>query len=309
MSATTPQEQSLMPTKISDENQNFIVGNDYETPSNWILSGYGYGNGLYWATDRRMALSPDGKKLAYISKIDNAYNIMVRGVDPESPSTQRTFRRAATTWWGSNGRLYFNDNTVSKCPIQSTEAEQGSLIKQHTSNSNDWDPALTKDGSLLYFTRFDGSGPSIWSLNMRTNELKNYTKGYNAIPVGNSNTTILCTRNQANGRSEIWMIDLSKGDETLILSDSEKGFTSPYPSADGKWILVVGSSLSTITGKYNTDIYAVKSDGTQLTQLTYHPAIDTNPVFSKDGKYIYFISNRANEKNLFNIWRIENPLF
>lgn len=52
------------------------------------------------------------------------------------------------------------------------------------------------------------------------------------------------------------------------------------------------------------DIFVVNMDRTNLIQLTYHPATDCCPVWSPDGKYIYFISSRANEKNSFNIWRI-----
>ena len=104
------------------------------------------------------------------------------------------------------------------------------------------------------------------------------------------------------------MLDLKNGDETLILSDTNKGFTDPVLSPDGKWILVVGNSLSSITKKQNTDIYAVRIDGTQLTQITYHPEVDCCPVWSPDMKYIYFISSRANKDRKFCIWRIDNPL-
>lgn len=119
---------------------------------------------------------------------------------------------------------------------------------------------------------------------------------------------ILCTRNSQKGNSELWLINLEKGDETLLLSDTEKGFSDPAVSPDGRWILVVANSLSSITNKQNTDIYAVRSDGTQLTQITYHPEIDCSPAWSSDGKFIYFISSRANKDRKFAIWKIKNPL-
>lgn len=310
LDTVTPQEQSLVPTKLTDETQNSVVGNR-ENPvvGNWSTSGYGRGSrGFTWNTGPRLSVSPDGQYIAYISVVDKASNVMVRKTAPGSPSTQRTFRRAQNVNWGSDNQLYFNDNTASNSTIGCTDSRKGSLIKQMTSNNNDWAPSLTQDGSTLYFTRYDASGPSIWSLKKDSGELTNCTRGYGAVPVGDSNTKIICTRNSVKGNSEIWLIDLANGDETLLLSDVEKGFTDPSVSPDGKWILVVANSLSSITNKQNTDIYAVTIDGTQLTQLTYHPEVDCSPVFSADGKYIYFISSRANKDRKFNIWRINNPL-
>ena len=52
----------------------------------------------------------------------------------------------------------------------------------------------------------------------------------------------------------------------------------------------------------------VRKDGTGFIQLTYHPADDCCPVWSEDGKYIYFISSRANDNDAFNIWKMRFDL-
>lgn len=77
-------------------------------------------------------------------------------------------------------------------------------------------------------------------------------------------------------------------------------------SPDGNWIVFVGSSMLRAPGiEYpNTDLYAVRTDGTALTQLTYHAADDLSPVWSADGKYIYFISQRGDSNGAANIWRM-----
>ena len=54
----------------------------------------------------------------------------------------------------------------------------------------------------------------------------------------------------------------------------------------------------------NTDIFVAKIDGTNLTQITYHAADDLSPVWSRDGKYIYFISQRGSDTGTANIWRM-----
>lgn len=311
LDAATPQEQVIAPVKITDETQNSVIGNRQNlTTTSLNTSGLGgyRDKGFFWATGNRLAVSPDGSELAYLSVIDKAHNVMVKKSTAGGASTQRTFRRAGNVSWGNDGNIYFNDNTGNSS-IGSVDAHKGSLVKQLTNNNNDWEPAVSKDGKYLYFTRYDNSGPFIWRLNIKSGELMNCTRGLNPCIMGDNSEKILCTRNSSKGNSEIWIIDLENGDETLLLSDANKGFTDPTISPDGKWILVVGSSLSAITNKYNTDIYAVKTDGSQLTQITYHPEIDTSPAWSPDGKYIYFISSRANEDRKFNIWRIENPLY
>lgn len=58
-------------------------------------------------------------------------------------------------------------------------------------------------------------------------------------------------------------------------------------------------------GKYwNTDIYVARTDGTDLSQLTFHAADELSPVWSKDGQYIYFISQRGSSTGTANIWRM-----
>ena len=104
------------------------------------------------------------------------------------------------------------------------------------------------------------------------------------------------------------LIDYQKGMEECVVSDPKRSFTTPSISPDGKWILMVGSSLidKGPRKKYpNTDIFVSSIDGSNLIQLTYHPADDISPVWGKDGKSIYFISQRGSSKKVANVWRID----
>lgn len=232
---------------------------------------------------------------------------MINQTQANSTSIQRTFRRAQDIYWSTDGRIYFNDNT-NQSSIGSVDAHKGSLVKQLTSNNNDWSPAITKNQELMYFTRFDSSGPSIWCLNLKNGELSNCARGFDPTPFNDDPYKIICSRNSTSGNTEIWMLDFNNGSETMIISDANIGFSNPAVSPDGEWILAVGNSYSPITQKQNTDIYAIRIDGTNLTQLTYHPETDCCPVWSPDGKYIYFISSRANAAKRYNVWRMNNPL-
>jgi Tol biopolymer transport system component len=113
-------------------------------------------------------------------------------------------------------------------------------------------------------------------------------------------------RANANGKGEIWKVNLATGVEECILSDIERSFSTPSVSPDGEWVLAVGSTPIHAGDMvyWNTDIYVCRMDGTRLSQLTYHAADDLSPEWSRDGKYIYFISQRGSQDASANIWRM-----
>jgi serine/threonine protein kinase len=51
------------------------------------------------------------------------------------------------------------------------------------------------------------------------------------------------------------------------------------------------------------DLWSMKSDGSEKTQLTFDSGSNYHPSVSPDGKYIFFVSNRSGS---FNIWRLDS---
>lgn len=308
-----PEEVALNLVKITDESNNSVMAG---TLSRWnpyfdytnTASGISKSNGVYWSTVNALDISPDGEKIAYVTRMNKQDNVMVRSTRSGGVATQRTFRNVGSFSWGADNKLYFSDynrnGTSWNSYICSVNAEAGSLMNQHTSGSvSDGSPVVTSDGSKIYFVRNGSGGPSIWSLG-KDGTLTSCARGYNPCLIKGNDNAFYCVRNSSEGRSEIWFVDFVKGQESLVLADNNKSFTNPKLSPDGKWIVCVGNSVSSISQKQNLDIYVVRTDGTRLTQLTYHPETDTCPVWSADGKSIFFITSRANEKQSFNIWRM-----
>lgn len=310
----TPEESGLNMVKITDESKNTVLS-PVSMSLGWMRAFGGYEKasagyckeaGYAWSGVRTLAVSPDGTKLAYVTRMNDQDNIMVRRSGAQSAATQRTFRNVVDFSWGPDNRLYFADrNSASNTYICSINAEQGSMITQLTNGSvNDKNP-VTNDGKLVFFTRNSSKeGPFIWSYNRQDGTLTSCARGYMPCLIPGVEDAFYCVRNSSEGRSEIWYVNYEKGQETLLVSDVNHSFTNPSLSPDGKWIVMQGNTTSSKNKKKNLDIYVVRTDGSMLTQITYSPSLDTCPVFSPDGQYIYFLSDRGNKDEYFNVWRM-----
>ncbi|MGN0087188.1 MAG: PD40 domain-containing protein [Alloprevotella sp.] len=310
LESAAPEEGSLNLVKVTDESNNTVVSPTVASYFYWnnaanSTCGINRKKSIAWYTQGLLDISPDGKKLAYVTRMNRQDNVMIRSVGTQGLATQRTFRNVGSFTWGKDNKLYFSDVNGSNAFICSVNAEQGSMMSQLT-NGNVWDyaPAVTADGQKLFFTRTANSGPSIWSLDRKDGTLTSCTRGYNPCIIPGNPNAIYCVRNNTSGRSEIWYVDFVKGVETLVASDENHGFSNPRLSPDGQWLVMVGNATSSINKKENLDIFAVRTDGSGLTQLTFHPDNDTCPVFAADGRSIFFISSRANKDKYYNVWRM-----
>lgn len=266
-----------------------------------------FGGKIDWMSNRILDISTDGKQLAYLSIRNNTTNIFIKDIDRQGSSVQRTNRQKVLDFsYSPNGRyICFSETSGKLNQIFQTDARNGYVCRQITSNNNDYTPVYSPDMSNIFFARKEKSGASIWSYNITNNFLSSYTRGMNPYPLDKSGA-LLCTRTNAEGRSEIWRVNFSTGLEECILADPTRSFTTPSLSPDGAWILFVGSNVLTNgSQRYaNTDIFVCRTDGTQLMQLTYHAADDLSPVWSRDGKFIYFISQRGSSTATANVWRM-----
>lgn len=296
-------------------------GSDVSGPS-FNLSG--------WYTGRMLDVSPDGEKIIYIDYKNKTRNVYVKSTNSAGAAVQRTFRSGvnAASFSPNGTEILFSESRDGKDVVNITSADGGNILHQIAEGAN---PAFSSDGKTVFFSRVDSKSKifnkkvlnatncSIWSFNRDNGLLTNYSSGDNPLPL-KDRKSFICERINEKGYSEIWMVDYEGGSESLILSMPGKNFTTPSVSPDGKWIVVVANSSSNaknvsagnkkekvfsfVDTKQNTDIYIVRTDGSQLTQLTYHKGNDCSPTWSPDGKYIYFLSQRGSQTGDYNVWRM-----
>lgn len=296
ISVYVPEEGGISFTKLTDESK--------ETIDNPNVNFYG--GRLSWWANPLISLSPDGQNLAFCSYKNEARNIMVKATNNTSMSTQRTFRKNVNdVCYSPDGEtICFSEENGAYSYLYFTNAKQGTIIQQISGNNvADYGPSFSKDGKKLFFARESQGTNSIWSYEKETNLFTNYCNGMSPSPINDEE--FLCIRTNKNGFSEVWLINYIKGTESIILSTEGQSFATASLSPDNKWILVTGTTKSRgEKTRNNLDIYVVKRDGSQLTQLTYHQGHDASPIWSKDGKYIYFLSQRGTEKGEWNIWKM-----
>ena len=254
-------------------------------------------------------MSPDGRRIGYINEKNGTTNIMIKNAAKGGASVQRTFRTNVEgfTWSPDGKTLCFTEVRGNHHGVYLVDANQGTVVRQISNGTdNDFGGVISRDGNTIYFHRGEGyASYSLWSYDRKTNLFSNYSRGMTACLIPNDPDAIYCARFTTNKESEIWRVNFKTGVEEVILSQPGKSFSTPQLSPDGKWLLVTGSSKSEKEKIDNTDIFVVRTDGTQLTQLTYHPGNDLSPVWSPDGKSIFFLSQRGSVEKNYNVWRMD----
>jgi len=87
----------------------------------------------------------------------------------------------------------------------------------------------------------------------------------------------------------------SDGQANFLVTGNYSGFKSePKISPDGGYV-----ACSLEDENRNTDIYVWTSDGSRKEQVTAYPGHDENPVWSPDGKYLSFLSDRNRSVDLW----------
>ncbi|HMA17615.1 MAG TPA: protein kinase, partial [Thermoanaerobaculia bacterium] len=167
------------------------------------------------------------------------------------------------------------------------------------SPENDTQPAFSPDGSTIAFRSRRGGG-GIFIMGATGESVRRLSDfGYNPSWSPDGKTIVVATEAVFNplgrtGLSELWTIDVATGQKKKLFDgDAVQPSWSPHGDRIAFW------AIPRITSQ--RDLWTISSKGGTPVAVTQDAAVDWNPIWSADGKFLYFASDRGGSMNL---WRI-----
>lgn len=204
--------------------------------------------------------SPDGRKLAFVSERSGSYNIYVTSVDGSKSTVQLTHDSEGTgspSWSPDGRRIAFSAWRDGDSEIYVMDPDGTNIIQLTDSDADEDSPRWSPDGQRIVFA--------------------------------------LKPESIFDPDSDIFVMD-ADGNNTRQLTDNDTFEYFPVWSPDGDTI--VFTSISATTGwvkdntdtyqrRYDTNVYVMKADGSDIRQLT-HDNISGDISWSPDGRYMAF---------------------
>jgi len=167
------------------------------------------------------------------------------------------------------------------------------------SKEDDWSPAFSPDGQWIAF-RSEREGKGIFVMGATGESVHRVADfGFNPAWSPDGKELVVATEGltgptDRQSRSQLWRIDVMTGAKKQIpmKEDGVQPSWSPHGRRIAFWGLPEG------TGK--RVLYTVPAEGDEATPLNDDNFFNWNPVWSPDGKYLYFASDRGGSMNL---WR------
>ena len=163
---------------------------------------------------------------------------------------------------------------------------------------SDTQPAFSFDGKQIAF-RSARDGGGIFVMGATGESVRRLTDfGYNPAwsPDGGAivcSTESIATPSVRSKRGELYVVQLATGEKRLI---SEGDAVQPHWSPRGRRIAYWGLHKGA-----QRDIWTIPAGGGEPVPVTDDPDLDWNPVWSPDGRYLYYVSDRG---GITNIWRV-----
>jgi tricorn protease len=148
-------------------------------------------------------------------------------------------------------------------------------------------PAWSPDGRTIAYTTDAGGRQEIA---IRPAEggpervLTSFAEGYFYAPIFSPDGKMLAF---SDGAHRLWIVGTEGGAPKQVAQDKFGEIHDPAFSPDGRWLAL---SLTAINRRRDLALYEIAT--AKLTRLGNGSGIDSNPAWSLDGQYLYFISSR-----------------
>ena len=183
--------------------------------------------------------------------------------------------------------------------LQSTTGQTPINLTKDSVDDDD-QPAFSPDGERIAF-RSNREGGGIFVMGRTGEAVRRVTRaGFkpawspDGLQLAYATESVDVNPQNALGRSELWVVHVNGG-EPRRLTDVDG--TQPSWSPNGRRI----AYMTRLDSPAQLDIRTIPAEGGTPVPVTSSAATDWNPVWSPDGRYLYFASDRGGAMNL---WRV-----
>jgi eukaryotic-like serine/threonine-protein kinase len=272
----------------------------------------GAGKQVLVRVDSKVALSPDGKRLAFVRNLEEkSESTLVVASEDGTGEQQLLARKLANgmvdVGWSPDGR-----NIVASVLNSESGAFDATLIEvlaeggaEHRLTSKRWAMVRqfgwTADGRGLIANTIEGNAAygdsQIEYIAYQGGEARRITadlNSYDGVSL-TADATILATV-QEKAAFDIWVASIAdSGSAKPITSGGGSGRGTSW-SPDGEIV------FDRRGGKTGTNVWRMRSDGTNPKQLTFDTRINEGARVSPDNRYIVFVSNHTGTPH---VWRLD----
>jgi len=252
--------------------------------------------------DRFPRFSPDGRKIAFVrsSSLWGGRDIWVQGIN-DTEARQITFEGWGycedLAWTPDGEELLFTAGTYQRRRIYRVRLGDGRLRLVEGLGENYLWPTVA--GERLVVGQATVGARQIWEAPGRHAEDRSaparrliessYT---DAMFSYSADGARIAWQSNRTGRAQIWIAARDGSNQRLAFPWDEEAIV-PRWSPRGTRIAFESSAEG------NLDVYVVDVDSEHIERLTHDAANDGGPSFSRDGKYIYFVSDRSGEWQIY----------
>lgn len=257
--------------------------------------------------DSAPAFSPDGSKVVFIRGIvagvvSDLYVVSATGGTPKQLTFDKTWIFGSPSWTSDGRDIVFSSARGGQGALWRVPASGGTPQPVAGVGVIAWAPSISPKGNRLVYQRM-AFKDSVFRLNLTGNNhrqgdptLLRSENGINWRPQFSPDGKKFAFESNGLGYPEIWACD-SDGLHCAPLTSLRGTAGAPRWSPDGRYIAFE------FRPKDHTEIYLLEVGGDPPRLLPTLPGSDNGgPNWSRDGKWIYFYSDRGGEP--FQLWKV-----